>query len=379
MFGRTPGRPRTVTQPAQKTPAQKTPAQKTLAQRTLAQKPRGKRPTGAKVGKYALTAILGQGAYGDVHLGAPRAGRKVAVKILNANASRDADTVTRFKREADTAQRLEHPSIVRILNVGSSRGRHYIVMELVRGGSLRGLLERADSPPDRVLAVLTEVAAALAYAHAQGVVHRDVKPENVLLTRAGRAKVADFGLARAIDQSSLTTEGRILGTVVYMSPEQVRGQRATAASDVYAMGVMLYEAITGDRPFTADSQLGYLYQHAEIEPPRPVIRGRYPAALASLALACLAKDAGARPTMTEVAEQLRAAARPRPRAVRVAWIAIPVVAILCALAIAAPSMLDPVCGDWFLAAPFRLARRGARVAHAAVFGEPIERRPEVPR
>jgi serine/threonine-protein kinase len=343
------------------------PAQTTLAQRS----------TGAKVGKYRLKAVLGQGGYGDVHLGVPLTGSKVAVKILNANASRDADTVTRFRREADTARRLEHPSIVRIVDVGASRGRHYIVMELVRGGSLRRLLNGDDPPPGKVLAVLTDVARALAFAHAQGVVHRDVKPENVLLTNAGRAKVADFGLARAVDQSSMTTEGRILGTAIYMSPEQVRGKRATAASDVYAMGVIVYEAITGARPFTADSQLGYLYQHAEVEPPRPVIRGRYPAALASLALACLAlaclaKDPDARPTMAELADRLAAASHAshaRPRRVRVRWIAGSVLAILSVLVIAAPSLLDPLCGDWFGEPAFRLARRAARAAHAAVFAE----------
>jgi serine/threonine protein kinase len=327
------------------------------------------RPTGAKVGKYALKAILGQGGYGDVHLGVPRTGPKVAVKVLNATASRDADTVTRFKREADTAQRLEHPSIVRIVDVGSSRGRHYIVMELVRGGSLRRLLKDPAAPPDQTLSVLTEVALALAFAHAQGVVHRDVKPENVLLTKAGRAKVADFGLARAIDQSSFTTEGRILGTAVYMSPEQVRGLRATTASDVYAMGVMVYEAITGARPFNADSQLGYLYQHAEVEPPRPVLRDGYPPALAGLALACLAKEPGERPTMAQVAERLAAASQVRRRVVRVRWVAIPLVAILCALAIGVPSLLDPLCGDWFGAPAFRQVRRGARAAHEAAFSE----------
>jgi serine/threonine protein kinase len=332
-----------------------------------APKPLAPRSSGAKVGKYTLQSLLGQGAYGEVHLGVPSAGPRVAVKILSATAARNADTVTRFQREAATARRLDHPSIIRILDVGSSRGRHYLIMELVHGGSLRRLLERGTAQPARVLAVLAEVAAALAYAHAQGVVHRDVKPENVLLTRAGRAKVADFGLARTVDQSSLTTQGRILGTAVYMSPEQVRGQRATAASDVYAFGVMLYEAITGDRPFTADTQLGYLYQHAEVDPPRPVIRGSYPAALAGLALACLAKEPGDRPAMSEVAARLAAATRVRPRTRRLLWLAIPLAALLCAAAIAVPALLDPLCGNWFGAAPFRLARRAAHDAHAAIF------------
>jgi serine/threonine-protein kinase len=340
-----------------------------------APKTAAKRPTGAKVGKYTLTQMLGQGGYGDVHLGVSRVGPKVAVKILNAKSARDEDSVARFKREADTVRRLAHPSIVRIVDVGSSRGRHYIVMELVRGGSLRKLLDRGDAPAEEVLSVLAQVAEALAFAHAQGVVHRDVKPENVLLTKAGRAKVADFGLARAVDQSSLTTEGRILGTAVYMSPEQVRGQRATAASDVYAVGIMLYEAITGILPFTADSQLGYLYQHAEVVPPRPVVRPPYPPALGNLAMACLAKDPGERPTMAEVALRLGKAKQVRRRTWRVLRIAIPLLVVLCAVAIAAPSLLDPLCRDWFGAAPFRLAQREARLAHAAIFAAGVDRPP----
>jgi serine/threonine protein kinase len=343
-----------------------------------AQKSPAERLTGAKLGKYKLKTVLGQGGYGDVHLGVTRGGPEVAVKVLHATAARDEETINRFKREADTAQRLEHPHIVRIIDVGASRGRHYIVMELVRGGSLRRLLDRDGVPPAKVIAVLTEVATALAFAHTQGVVHRDVKPENVLLTKAGRAKVADFGLARAVGQSSLTTEGRLLGTAAYMSPEQVKGQRATAASDVYALGIILYEAITGARPFYADSQLGYLYQHAEVAPARPVIRGRYPAALASLALDCLAKDPNDRPTMTEVAKRLGTASHVRSRVARMLLVAALLLVALCAGVIALPSLLDPVCGDWFGAPVFRLARRGARAAHAAVFSESTGKPPDKP-
>jgi len=338
-----------------------------------AQKPLAERLTGTKLGKYKLKAVLGQGGYGDVHLGVVRGGPDVAVKVLHETASRDEETINRFQREADTAQRLKHPHIVRIIDVGAARGRHYIVMELVRGGSLRTLLDRSDVPPAKVITVLTEVATALAFAHAEGVVHRDVKPENVLLTKAGRAKVADFGLARAVDQSSLTTEGRLLGTATYMSPEQVKGQRATAASDVYAMGIILYETITGARPFYADSQLGYLYQHAEVAPARPVIRGRYPAALASLALDCLAKKPDDRPTMTQVAARLSTAAHARSRVARLLGIAALLLAAVSAGVIVRPSLLDPLCGDWFGAPAFRVARLGARTTHAAIFAEPPDK------
>ena len=264
-----------------------------------------KRATAGKVGKYTLRELLGSGGYGDVYVGEQKAGPNVAVKLLDAVHARDEDAIARFKREGETAKRLSHPNIVRVLDVGSSRARHYLVMELVRGGSLDRLL-RGDGPAEKVLPVLAQTASALAYAHEQGVVHRDVKPSNILLTRSNKAKVADFGLARAVDASSLTTEGRLLGTASYMSPEQVKGDRATAASDVYAMGVVIYHAVTGELPFTSDTQLGFLYQHAEVDPPTPAVRSPYPASLGQLALWCLKKDPKDRPTMATLADRLAA-------------------------------------------------------------------------
>ena len=314
---------------------------------------------GTKLGKYTLGDLLGKGGYADVYAASAKDGPEVAVKVLDATASRDDDTVSRFKREADTAKRLEHANIVRVLDVGSSRSRHYIVMELMRGGSLRRLLHRG-AKPDRVLAILTDVARALAYAHEKGIVHRDLKPENVLLTRSGRAKIADFGLARAVDSTTFTTEGRLLGTAVYMSPEQAKGQRATEASDVYSFGVMIYEAVTGKPPFAGDSKLAFLYMHAEVEPERPVVQPPFPAHLGKLALDCLDKDPTKRPTMPQVADVLAATKLVRFAKLRRALlIAGLVLAALAVLSVFVPSVLAPV-------PPLR---RGAQAAHDAIFGE----------
>jgi len=301
---------------------------------TPATKAAPKRLTGAKVGKYTLKDLLGQGAYGEVYAAEQKDGPNVAVKILDATHARDADAVERFKREGETAKRLQHPNIVRVLDVGSSRSRHYLVMELVGGGSLDRVMRREDSA-EKVLPALVAAARALTYAHGEGVVHRDVKPANILLTRSGKAKVTDFGLARAVDHSSMTTEGRLLGTASYMSPEQVKGERAGAASDVYAMGVVIYEAITGELPFKSDTQIGFLYQHAELAPPRPTVRAPYPAALAELSLACLAKDPKHRPTMARVADRLAKTTLLQPRR----WMWFVAILVLVAAAVAAAFLL----------------------------------------
>ena len=200
----------------------------------------------------------------------------------------------------------------------------------------------------------------------------------MLLTRSRRARVADFGLARTADQTAMTTDGRLLGTALYMSPEQARGAKATTASDVYAMGIILYEAISGRRPFDAEQPIGLLYQHAEVAPEPPQLRRPFPSSLGQLALACLAKDPAARPTMQQLAERLEATRLVRRRRL---WLPITLAAAaaLLVLVIALPGVLSPLCGHWFGGGAFRSVRGRARRVHHAIFGgsEPAAK-PHVP-
>ena len=314
---------------------------------------------GRSIGGYELGKLLGAGGTGHVYRATGKGkSRAVALKILAPDLARDETAVERFAREAEAVKRLDHPNIVRILEVGSARGHHFIAMELVTGPSFRKLMREHDDPR-RVIGILAQVADGLGHAHSRGIVHRDMKPDNILVSRANHARIADFGLARLSNLTSLTTDGQVLGTAKYMSPEQAQGQKAGAPSDVYSLGVMLYEAITGELPFASETQHGFIFKHVAEEPRRPVLHPGYPTPLGRLALDCLEKDPGARPTMQEVAARLHAALEWRSWRRRRLWIGLASLAAIAVLWLGFPRALDPLCDGWFGAPVVRAVRDAA--------------------
>jgi serine/threonine-protein kinase len=222
-------------------------------------------------GRYRLSELIAVGGMGEVHLAVDeRLGRRVAVKIMSRAVSEYSDSVERFRREAVVVARLNHPNIAQVYDYGVEDGAHYIVMEYAAGSDLsRVLRERGPLEADEALSLTAQVCAALAVAHRAGVVHRDIKPGNVIVGPDGSVKVTDFGIARALGQTALTDAGTVLGTAQYLPPEQARGESATPASDLYALGILLYQMVTGTPPFTGDSPVAIAMRHLDEPVPAP--------------------------------------------------------------------------------------------------------------
>ncbi|HVW80922.1 MAG TPA: Stk1 family PASTA domain-containing Ser/Thr kinase [Mycobacteriales bacterium] len=226
-------------------------------------------------GRYSVDSFIAHGGMASVYLATDtRLERRVAVKVLHAHLAGDHETLARFQREARAAARLSHPDVVAVYDQGTDGDRPFLVMEYVPGANLRAVLrDRGMLTPGETLAVMDHVLAALAAAHNAGLVHRDIKPENVLLTADGRVKVADFGLARAVAGSTVTTTGSVLfGTAAYLAPEQFEHGTADERSDVYSAGVLMFELLTGRTPFEGDSAYAVLHQHASQDVPAPSTR-----------------------------------------------------------------------------------------------------------
>ena len=250
-------------------------------------------------GRYELDGIVGRGGMAEVYRARDiRLDRIVAVKTLREDLARDQTFQARFRREAQSAASLNNPSIVAVYDTGEddTGGSHipYIVMEYVDGRTLRDLLrEDRRLLPERALEITDGVLRALEYSHRSGIVHRDIKPGNVMLTRSGQVKVMDFGIARAVSdtQATMTQTAQVIGTAQYLSPEQARGERVDARSDLYSTGCLLYELLTGRPPFLGDSPVAIAYQHVRENPiPPSRVDPEVPQWADAIVLKAMAKD-----------------------------------------------------------------------------------------
>jgi serine/threonine-protein kinase len=254
-------------------------------------------------GRYRLDEMLASGGMAQVWLGTDEVLRRaIAVKVLHHHLAADETFVTRFRHEAIAVARLSHPSIVNVYDTCSDDGVEAIVMELVRGQTLRQRLDDAPIDPWVAANVAAQVASALAVAHAAGLVHRDIKPANILLSEDGRVKVGDFGIAKAAESADLTQEGSFLGTAKYLAPEQVEAKPVDGRTDLYSLGVVLYEMLCGRVPFEGDSSSSTALARLHSDPPRPrLVKAGVPRELEAITMRLLARDPAARfPTATDV-------------------------------------------------------------------------------
>jgi serine/threonine protein kinase len=219
--------------------------------------------------RYLVLRKLGSGGMADVYLAEDQElGRRVAIKVLNDRHANDELFVERFRREAKNAASLSHPNIVSIYDRGETQGTYYIAMEYLDGRSLKELIVRDTLPVEQAVSYTRQILSALAFAHKHGIVHRDIKPHNVLVDRDGRLKVTDFGIART-GASQMTEAGAIIGTAQYLSPEQARGAPVDQRSDIYSLGVVLHELLTGVVPFTGDTPVEIAMKHLSAIPEPP--------------------------------------------------------------------------------------------------------------
>jgi serine/threonine protein kinase len=221
-------------------------------------------------GRYEVLSRIGTGGMGDVYLARDQLlGRQVAVKLLHHRFAEDQEFVERFRREASSAASLSHPNVVAIFDRGEWDGTYYIAMEYLPGRSLKAVVrEQGPMDPAAAIDVVIQILHAARFAHRRGVIHRDLKPHNVILDEEGRAKVTDFGIARA-GASDMTLTGSIMGTAQYLSPEQAQGHAVSAASDIYAVGIVLYELLTGVVPFDGETAVAIALKQVSASPPAP--------------------------------------------------------------------------------------------------------------
>jgi serine/threonine protein kinase len=252
---------------------------------------------GSQIGEYNVDSLLGEGGMGKVYTATGPDGGRVALKLVKDDYARDETFRRRFYREARIAQTVQHPNVVPVVDTGEHEGLPYMAQRFIEGMSLDDKLKR-DGPLDVQTAVriCTDVAAGLEALWGAGMVHRDVKPANILLDESGRAYITDFGLAKDTQGSLLTLPGQALGSMDYMAPEQIRGEEVGAATDIYALGCVMYECMCGRPPFAEVQGMRILWAHLQDPPPDPrSVRADIPERFAQTLLVALEKDAAKRP------------------------------------------------------------------------------------